>query len=42
MDVDFEAEIRPFLTKDNFIGAGGFGEVYKLTYRGRKAAVKVR
>ncbi len=42
MDVDYKAEVRPFLTEDNLIGAGSFGKVYKLTYRGRKAAVKVR
>jgi len=41
LDVDFEKEIFPNLKKENLIGAGGFGEVYKMDWRGHKVAVKV-
>uniref|UniRef100_A0A061SGJ2 Serine threonine-protein kinase ctr1-like n=1 Tax=Tetraselmis sp. GSL018 TaxID=582737 RepID=A0A061SGJ2_9CHLO len=41
LQVNFESEILPHLTAENFIGAGGFGEVYRMSWRGAPAAVKV-
>jgi hypothetical protein len=41
MEVKFDADIRPYLKRENFIGAGGFGEVYRIPWRGVDVAVKV-
>eukprot|EP00873_Tetraselmis_striata_P001225 jgi/Tetstr1/421489/TSEL_012437.t1 len=41
MDVDFDADIRPHLQHGSFIGRGGFGEVYKIQWKGAEVAVKV-
>ncbi|KAK9807897.1 hypothetical protein WJX72_012460 [[Myrmecia] bisecta] len=38
MDVDYEAEIKPFLGR--CLGTGGFGSVHACIWRGREVAVK--